>query len=628
MVSKKPAQAGEYSTFTAGCRLAYKHFQYLGDNGGNIWQHKELEKSLDLLDMEVSSKEVHALSLSVALVSFLFTVAVIIASILTESPLVILSLFFFILPAILYFYIEKYPTMMLEAKKTEMLGHIPSIASYLVISLRISPILEKAVEFASDHTTGFPRKLLKRMIFDINMGKSTSIVESLSKFADEWGNIPEFKAFMQLLIASTLETDEKGRWLMLDNGMSVLLSGLRERTDTAARQLETPTLVIFTFLVILPLIFIGLVPVLPTMGLDIPPIMIFFMYDIMLPVVLYIAISFIASSKPITIPPIDIPESEYSKIFGIDSSRKDNRYAFYLFVLLVGGMIALPGMIDLISSIQNNPPQYPLGTSLILLGASVGFGIYLIGTSYSVKTMRDEIKKEEDEFSETLRQLSVLLSSGRPLPNAMAHISDLNKGEGAMIFTRAANNIRLFNIDMREAFFGEKEGAAIKIYSGMIKGALDTIISMSGRSAKSIASVIIRLSEHIRNMRTVDTEMKKIIGNVTSSMIIIAVFVGPLVGAVATSLGYLIAKTLGSGGLGGLGTEGLITTVINPEIVKLIIGVYVLETTFVLTIFSDDLTNGKDTIIKKYHLGMYLPIAALVFAVTAEVMNQVFGGMI
>jgi Flp pilus assembly protein TadB len=625
MGSGKQANGGEHQTYNTACCEAYKHFPYLGDNV--LWQHKDLEKAIDLLDIDIKPKEIHALSMLTFLASFLITFLVIIASILTESPFAPVSLFFLVLPALLYFYIEKYPTMLLEAKKTEMLGYIPSIASYLVISLRISPILETAVEFASDHTTGFPRKLLKRIIFDINMGKGTSIVESLSKFADEWGDVPEFKAFMQLLIASTLETDEKGRWLMLDNGMNVLLSGLKERTDSAVRSLETPILGIFMFLVIFPMIFVSVIPMLPAMGFSIPQIMVFFLYDIMLPIILYIAISFVSSSKPITIPPIDIPESEYSKIFGIDASKKDNRYAFYLFVVLTGGMIALPGFMDLFYTLQGLELTTPFGTSLILIGVCTSLGMYWIGTSYSVKVTRDEIKQEEDEFAETLRQLSVLLSSGRALPNAMAHISDLNKGNGARIFTRAANNIRLFNINMRDAFFGEKEGSASKIYSGMIHGALDTIISMSGRSARSIASVIIRLSEHIRNMRAVDTEMKKIIGNVTVSMIIIAVLVGPLIGAVSTSLGYLLAKTLSSGGIEGSGFN-LGIDIMNPEIVKLIIGVYVLETTLVLVVFADDLTHGGDKIIKKYHLGMYLPIAALIFATASYVMSQVFGGMI
>lgn len=624
MTSKKPAQEEEYSLFKTACRLAYKHFPYLGKT---IWQHKDLEKAIDLLDLEIEPRQVHALSLLVLLATLTLTTIVTIASYLAGSALIALSVIFYVLPALLYYYVEKYPTMILDTKKTEMLGHIPSIASYLVISLRISPILETAVEFASDHTVGFPRKLLKQIIFDINMGKGTSIIQSLSGFADEWGNIPEFKAFMQLLIASTLESDEKGRWLMLDNGMSVLLTGLRERTDNAVRGLETPILGIFMFLVIFPMIFIGMVPVLPAMGLYIPPIMIFFLYDIMLPIVLFVAISFVSSSKPITIPPIAIPESEYSKIFGIDASKKDNRYAFYAFVYIAGGMIALPGILDLIAVTEGLPASYPLGTSFILIGISIGAGIYLTGTSYSVKAMRDEIKKEEDEFAETLRQLSVLLSSGRALPNAMAHISDLNKGNGARIFTRAANNIRLFNINMREAFFGEKEGSASKIYSGMIQGALDTLVSMADRSSKSIASVIIRLSEHIRNMRAVDTEMKKIIGSVTASMMLIAVLVGPVIGAVTTSLGYLIAKTITSGGLSGMGINFMID-VMNPEIVKLIIGVYVLETTAILTAFADDLTHGGDKIIKKYHLGLYLPIAAIIFSVATLIMAQVFGGMI
>jgi len=274
--------------------------------------------------------------------------------------------------------------MMLESKKTEMLGHIPEIASCLVISLRISPILEKAVEFASEHTSGLPKKLLSRMVSEIRLGKSTDTIESLSRFADEWGNIPEFKAFIQLLIASTLESSEKGRWNMLDNGMNVLLSGLKERTDQSARKLETPILIVFTFLVILPLVFIGLVPVLPTIGLDFSPLIIFFLYDVVLPVILFVSISFIVANKPITIPPIEIPGIEHSTIFGIDA-KGGMKQLFILAVFAAAAAISLPGILDLIDALNNLKPSYPLGTSMILLGASIGLGIYLIGTSCSIK---------------------------------------------------------------------------------------------------------------------------------------------------------------------------------------------------------------------------------------------------
>lgn len=620
MPAEKKDIGSEYEMFESLCRLAGKFFlKYAGTTEKNR-EDPELLKALDLLEMKVSAGEVHSLSLAAAVLSLLATFIVIILSFALDSTLSIFSIIFFAFPLILYYYIEKYPQMMLESKKTEVLGHIPAIASCLVISLRISPILEKAIEFAGENSTGYPKKLLSRMITEIHMGKSTNITVAISRFADEWGNIPEFKAFTQLLIASTLESSEKGRWTMLDSGMNVLLGGLRDRTDQAARKLETPILVVFTFLVILPLVFIGLVPILPTIGIDFSPLMIFFLYDIVLGVILFMAISFIVSSKPITIPPIEIPKTEKQK------SEKD-RLLLLAVVFIVTAGIMIPGILDLIDSLAGLEPSFPLGTSLILIGASIGLGIYLISSSYSIKRMRDDLKDEEEEFSETLRQLSVLLSSGRPLPNAMAHISDLNNGRTAEIFSKAANNIRLFNINMHQAFFAEKGGSASKTYSGMIRGSIETIISMSGRSSKSIASVIIRLSEHIRNMRTVDMEMKKIIGNVTSSMIIIAVFVGPLVGGVATSLGYLLAKTLGGTDTSGLGFGGLIVKTLNPEVMKLVIGIYVLETTAILSLFSDDLIYGKDTVIKKYHLGMYLPIAAAIFSVSVLVMQVVFLGM-
>jgi hypothetical protein len=205
----------------------------------------------------------------------------------------------------------------------------------------------------------------------------------------------------------------------------------------------------------------------------------------------------------------------------------------------------------------------------------------------------------------------------------MAHLGDISKGKTARIFTKAANNIRLFNMDLRDAFFNPQGGSAAGSYSELMKSSIETLVAMSDRSSKAIALVLIRLSEHIRNMRSVDSEMKKIIGSVTSSMVLIAVFVGPLVGGVATSLGYLIASSLGSEDFSGMGFGDIMIKTLNPEVVKLIIGVYVLETTAVLTYFSDELVYGRDMVVKKYHLGIYLPVAGLIYSLTIYLVQEV-----
>jgi hypothetical protein len=77
----------------------------------------------------------------------------------------------------------------------------------------------------------------------------------------------------------------------------------------------------------------------------------------------------------------------------------------------------------------------------------------------------------------------------------------------------------------------------------------------------------------------------------------------------------------------GLGFGGLVVKTLNPEVIKLVIGIYVLETTAILAMFSDDLIYGRDAVIKKYHLGIYLPVAAIIFSLTVVIMQLVFEGM-
>lgn len=601
------------------CRASYLYFK------GFVTGFKpsqELKDAIKFTEIKAKPEEVYSLAvasttvslITVSFISFFFIITGIV-----KGLGIGIVLFFLIIPIILYFYLKDYPVLIEKKEKTTAIGEIPELTSFIVMSLRINPNIEISIKFASDHSKGIFRKVLKRMMYSIRTGEY-SAERGLSMLGEEWKEYcPEFTRSIRLIIASTLDKTEERRQITLDNATSVLLSGLRERTGESARKLHTPVMIIFTFGVILPLIFIALIPLASFMGFGIGAPVVALLYLIVLPVILYIAINFVVSYRPITIPPIKIPSEEYYD------------FRIYAVSIFTGFIIMLPGILQFAGI--NIVDLGKLSAMPWIMGISAALAVYFFGTSYKIKRIRDEISQMESEFGETLYQLGVILSEGRSLEDAMSRLKEISKKtKSSEVFSISANNVRLFNMSLKSAFFDDKAGSARKVFSGMIRCSLETIICVCNRGSSAIASLTFRLSEHIKNVHAVDAEIKRTLGSVVSSMQLIAGIVGPLVGGMISSMSTVLAGSMGKVAAEGVSVFGLGGGVkaidpISPEAITIIVGLYVIETAVILISFSDDLIYGGDAVMKKYHFGIYIPIAAGVFILSSWLAGSIIGGL-
>ncbi|ODS38132.1 MAG: hypothetical protein A7316_00055 [Candidatus Altiarchaeales archaeon WOR_SM1_86-2] len=608
----------KYETYENYCRIAHNYFKgFVKD----FKPSRKLKEAIKFTGMKVKPAEVYALAVASVFALLLLTLILFFVFILIgiiNFAGILICIIFLLLPIVMYFYMKDYPILMEGKEKAHSSGDIPGVVSYLVMALRINPNMERAIKFAANHSTGTFEKVLKKMMYNIRTGKY-SAERGLAVLGDEWGEVsPEFKRSMRLVVASTSDKTEGRRQETLNKAAEVLLTGLSERTGDSARKLHTPVMMVFTFGVILPLIFIALIPLASFMGFGVGAPLIALLYIIVLPAILYILINFIIGYRPVTIPPPRIPLSEYPE------------FKLAPFVILFGFLITLPGFLYL--SGVKIVDLGALSMTPILLGISAALSGYFIGTSYRIKRMRDDIYAMEGEFGETMYQLGVILSEGRSLEDAMSRIKEMSRdAKSAEIFAIAANNVRLFNMDLKSAFFDSKAGSARKVFSDTIKSAVETIVAISSRGSASIASLAYRLSDHIKNMRAVDAEIKRTLGSVVSSMQIIAGVVGPLVGGMISGMSNVLAGSMGKVIAEGAGMFGFGTTAaaepISPGIITIIVGIYVIETAIILISFSDDLIYGGDAVMKKYHLGLYIPAATLMFITSAWAAGVLIGGL-
>jgi len=261
----------------------------------------------------------------------------------------------------------------------------------------------------------------------------------------------------------------------------------------------------------------------------------------------------------------------------------------------------------------------PLRYAPLLWASAGGIGTFLLMTTSRTRKKRKAIKSIERGFAETLHQLGVTLSEGRPFEDAMSSVD-------SQFFKSAAGNIRKLNTDLRSAFFDERFGSLREIYSDTIKGVAEMLVSISGKGSDALAKVAFKTSEHINDLKRAELEIERALGGVVSSMRIIAVVVAPLVGGMISSMSVVLADTMTKSQGSGLGPAGGAQPM-DPGFVTLVIGAYAIISAAILTAFGTELMNGDDKVLKKHSVGLALPIVAFVFTTCAWGAGLLFGGI-
>jgi hypothetical protein len=579
----------DYKNLCQGCRRIFRVEVGEGET-------ERLKEAIDFLELDVSPEETQSLARAVgvsgiAASSFL----VVVLSLLLGFS--ILWFLFVAFPVLFFFYLKKYPMLKAESERKKALSQIPEVMSYLIMSLRINPNIEKAVEFSARHAKGLFKRKLEGIMSRIQTN-SGGAEDGLTELAEGFSKWDEFKRSMRLVIASTQERTEDRRQDTLDKATEVLLGGLASRTDREARALGTPVMVVFTFGVLLPLIFVAIIPFMSLMGIQVGALALFLIYNIAIPLFLFLLIKLIASNRPITITPPDIPNE------GTDKA---------LFVAVAVGLLlsmaALMGK-GILGSMEFVPALWGFGTAA---------GLFLIMTTTRVRKLRKKTKTLEGDFGGTLHQLGIVLSEGRPLEDAMT-------GVDSVFFNGAARNIGALNTDLRSAFFDERFGSLREVYSNMIKSTVDILVSIADKGSEALAKVSSRMSEHMDNLRRSEAEIESALGGVVSSMRIIAMVVAPLVGGMISSMSVVLADTMVESQRAKVGF-GEVAAPMDPSLITLIIGAYAMESAAILVMFASDLMHGDDKVVKKFSVGMALPMSIFVFTLCAWVANALFAGI-
>src|SRR3989344_2444069 len=142
---------------------------------------------------------------------------------------------------------------------------VPAIL-YIVVFMKHTSNLERAVAFASEHLEGPLALDFKKVFYDVEVGKFTSIKQSLDNYLDSWKeNAPEFIESFHLIESSLFEPSENRRVQILEKSLQVILDGVYEKMLKYNREVRSPLTNIYMLGIILPTLALALLPLASTL---------------------------------------------------------------------------------------------------------------------------------------------------------------------------------------------------------------------------------------------------------------------------------------------------------------------------------------------------------------------------
>ncbi len=312
----------EIPPFVKFCRSIYLRFPSLGQ--GAKFEEKYAD-AVNFLGWDLKATEFAAAS-KFALIAGI-AIGVIIAMAIYVSPInpvigkfigsadlvpIYLIAPFIIISLIIVAYIQNYPVSAANTEKTRALTYVPEIVGYMIMSMKLVPNLEKAIEFSAEHGTGKISDDFKRIIWDTNIGVYTTLSEALDALAYRWGKYSdEFKHALMMIRASVLENTEAKRYQILDKTMTTILASIREKMSGYARELSEPSVLLFYIGVLLPLILIIVLPVGSAFSGQAmaSPVLLVGIYNIIIPAITLIFAIHVIHKRPPTNESPEIPDN-------------------------------------------------------------------------------------------------------------------------------------------------------------------------------------------------------------------------------------------------------------------------------------------------------------------------------
>jgi len=579
-------------------------------------------------------------------------------------------LFFFlivILSIFMFYFVNGIPERLANKWRLKASSQMVPAILYVVVYMRHTPNLEKAIAFAAEHLQ-VPLSLdFKKVFYDVQVGKFSSIKESLDNYLNTWKDYSiEFVEAFHLIESSLFEPSEARRISTLEKSLQVILDGVYDKMLKFTHDVRSPLTNVYMLGVVLPTLGLALLPLASAMiGDYIKWYHLLIVFNMIIPFFV-----FYLTDQILMLRPGGYGESsllEKNPLYYKFKEKKHYSRAFFIaFPLILIGLLPLifqftpiPGWIGLQPDFSMNVGEKgqnffdfqmigektigPFGFGALLfslffpLGIALFFAIAYTGRTKELILERNKTKQLEKEFNTSLFQLGNRIGNGTPPELVFGKIAESSLGLKTEDFFRRVNyNIRQLGMSVEKSIFDPRRGAMINYPSDLIATSMRVLIDSSKKGLKIAAISLMSISEYVKNIQKITERLRDMLAEIISDMKSNMTFLAPLLSGIVVGLAGMITAILNKINLSKI-TEGSsqlvgmekilsvfdVTKMIPPYYLQIIVGIYIIQIIFILTRALVIIDAGEDRLeqlsktasnLKK---GVLLYFFTALFAVTA-----------
>lgn len=544
----------------------------------------EMGDSLRFIESRFDPETVMRAGYGAAFVSLLPAAAVL----LTPVPGYVAALLLLVLPVTTIFAVQNLPHFLAALRRTEALGSAPTLMGLAVLRMEIQPTTETAVDFAAETTDGPLSDSLAAHV-DRSLGSPKT---GLISFADEWTEyFPALRRSAHLFVTAQ-DAVESERARTLERALEAILDGTREQMAQFTSDIRGPTTGLYAFGILLPMALIALVPAGALAGY---PISIWFfvvVYNLLLPLGLIFASAWLLANRPVAFPPPDV---------AMDHPDLPDDLRLRSLAGVAGGA-AFAGFVYLLG------PRYLAAVA----GIGFGLGISLLAVFEPVKEVRDYVRDVEKHLVDALYLVGRQVSEGESVESAIALAADRVPAETGAVFETAAGLQRRLHVGVEEAFLGQY-GALRDVPSSRAHSTA-TLLSIAATEGQPAGSAIVSMGEHLEELQDVEAETRRQLEVVTSTLEHTAAFFGPLIAGATVGLAGMMADE---------GADQMEATPLPPDQLGIVVGVFIISLSLILTPLSIALRHGVDRALIGYYVGRSLVLAMPLYVVTIMLVGMI-----
>jgi len=666
--------SSSYEKFKGEISREYTSYERWANSLGNFIHIKpskkdeeKIVKSLTSAHLSVEPWQAIGLSVMAFLGVFLIGLLISVGITLMGGSFPLLFFFLMIIFSIfLFYFLNQYPERLANKWRLKASSQMVPAILYIVVYMRHTPNLEKAIQFASEHLQ-YPLALdFKKIFYNVEVGKYSTIKESLDHYLESWrGYSTEFIEGFHLIESSLFEPDSSRRISTLEKGLQVVLDGVYEKMLKFSHSVRSPLTNVYMLGVVLPTLGLALIPLASAMiGGLLTYIHVFIIFNLIVPFMVYYL-----TDKVLNLRPGGYGETtllEKNPLYPKYKSNVHFHKAFWIvlpFLILsllplIFQFIPVPEALGIAKDFSfsqvglsflgsgsffgflNTPTgvKGPFGLGALLLGMLFPISIaFYFSIAYKGKTKeliveRNKTKELEAEFNNSLFQLGNRLGNGVPPELVFGKVAESNRGlRTGDFFGRVNYNIRQMGMSVERAIFDKTRGAIRSFPSDLIATSMRVLIESSKKGLKIAAVSLMSISEYIKNLDKITMRLRDLLAEITSDMKSNMTFLAPLLSGIVVGLAAMITSILGmlnvsdlssvaagsAGALGSLVDIFKYQDMIPPYFLQISVGIYLIEIIFILTSTLVTIDSGEDKLEMTNKIGINLKKGMTLYFIVA-----------